>query len=95
MLKKISVQQLQLGMHLKEFCGSWLDHPFWRTGFVLEDPNDIDLILASKIKEVWIDCSLGSDVVAEVKGGAEVTQEPPPPPPPSPPMSEAETWEPV
>ena len=86
MLKKISVQQLQLGMHLKEFCGSWLDHPFWRTGFVLEDPNDIDLILASKIKEVWIDCSLGSDVVAEVKGGAEVTQEPPPPPP-SPPTT--------
>ena len=79
MLKKISVQQLQLGMHLKEFCGSWLDHPFWRTGFVLKDPNDIDLILASKIKEVWIDCSLGSDVVAEVKGGAEVTQAPPPP----------------
>lgn len=87
MLKKISVQQLQLGMHLKEFCGSWLDHPFWRTGFVLKDPNDIDLILASKIKEVWIDCSLGSDVVAEVKGGAEVTQEPPPPPPPSPPTT--------
>jgi putative nucleotidyltransferase with HDIG domain len=84
MLKKISVQQLQLGMHLKEFCGSWLDHPFWRTGFVLKDPNDIDLILASKIKEVWIDCSLGSDVVAEVKGGADVTEAPPPPPPPLP-----------
>ena len=89
MLKKISVQQLQLGMHLKEFCGSWLDHPFWRTGFVLEDPNDIDLILASKIKEVWIDCSLGSDVVAEVKGGAEVTQAAPPPPsPPTTPVVE-------
>lgn len=89
MLKKISVQQLQLGMHLKEFCGSWLDHPFWRTGFVLKDPNDIDLILASKIKEVWIDCSLGSDVVAEVKGGAEVTQAPPPPPsPPTTPVVE-------
>lgn len=88
MLKKISVQQLQLGMHLKEFCGSWLDHPFWRTGFVLKDPNDIDLILASKIKEVWIDCSLGSDVVAEVKGGAEVTQAPPPPSPPTTPVVE-------
>lgn len=88
MLKKISVQQLQLGMHLKEFCGSWLDHPFWRTGFVLKDPNDIDLILASKIKEVWIDCSLGSDVVAEVKGGAEVTQAPSPPSPPTTPVVE-------
>ncbi|NCN71018.1 MAG: DUF3391 domain-containing protein, partial [Betaproteobacteria bacterium] len=34
MLKQISVHQLQLGMHLKAFCGSWMDHPFWRTGFV-------------------------------------------------------------
>jgi len=64
MLKRVSVQQLQLGMHLKEFCGSWMDHPFWRTGFVLRDPNDIKLILASSIKEVWIDCSLGLDVPA-------------------------------
>ncbi len=62
MLKRISVQQLQLGMHLKEFCGSWMDHPFWRTGFVITDPKDITLILASSIKEVWIDSSKGGDV---------------------------------
>ena len=62
MLKKISVQQLRLGMHLKEFCGSWMDHPFWRTGFVLTDAKDITLILASSIKEVWIDCSKGDDL---------------------------------
>lgn len=62
MLKKISVQQLRLGMHLKEFCGSWMDHPFWCTGFVLTDAKDITLILASSIKEVWIDCSKGDDL---------------------------------
>lgn len=62
MLKRIHVDQLHLGMHLKEFCGSWMDHPFWRTGFVIKDPKDIDLILASNIREVWIDCSKGSDV---------------------------------
>jgi len=64
MLKRVRVDQLQLGMHLKEFCGSWMDHPFWRTGFVLNDAKDIDLILASKITEVWIDCSKGDDVAA-------------------------------
>ncbi len=64
MLKRVGVQQLQLGMHLREFCGSWMDHPFWRTGFVLKDAKDIELILASKIKEVWIDCDLGADVPA-------------------------------
>jgi len=61
MLKRIQVDQLQLGMHLKEFCGSWIDHPFWRTGFVLKDPKDIELILASSIKEVMIDVSKGRD----------------------------------
>jgi len=64
MLKRIQVQQLRVGMHLKEFCGSWMDHPFWRNGFVIKDPNDIDLILASKITQVWIDCCKGADVVA-------------------------------
>ena len=64
MLKKITVQQLQLGMHLKEFCGSWMEHPFWRTGFVLNDAKDLASILASSIKEVWIDCDKGGDVPA-------------------------------
>lgn len=63
MLKKIGVHQLTVGMHLKEFCGSWMEHPFWRTGFVITDPKDIQSILSSSIKEVWIDCSKGLDVL--------------------------------
>ena len=39
MLKRISVHQLTVGMHLKEFCGSWMEHPFWRTAFVITDPE--------------------------------------------------------
>ncbi|HEX6733751.1 MAG TPA: HD-GYP domain-containing protein [Azonexus sp.] len=62
MLKKISVEHLRLGMHLHEFCGSWLDHPFWRTKFVLNDPKDIAVICKSNIREVWIDSSRGVDV---------------------------------
>src|SRR3990167_5874836 len=62
MLKKINVDQLTVGMHLKEFCGSWMEHPFWRTGFVIVDAKDIDSILASSIKEVWIDCDKGLDI---------------------------------
>lgn len=64
MLKRISVNQLALGMHLKEFCGSWMEHPFWRSGFVLTDPKDIEAVLTSSIKEVWIDCDKGLDVAA-------------------------------
>ncbi len=62
MLKKISVNQLVLGMYIKEFCGSWMEHPFWRSAFVLNDPKDVQAIVASSIKEVWIDCSQGLDV---------------------------------
>src|SRR5450830_249926 len=63
MLKRISVHQLTLGMHLQEFCGSWMEHPFFRTSFDLKDPKDIETILRSSIKEVWIDCGKGLDVV--------------------------------
>ena len=62
MLKKIDVQQLIVGMYLKEFCGSWMDHPFWRSGFVIDDPNDIQAIKASNIREVWINIAKGLDV---------------------------------
>jgi HD-GYP domain-containing protein (c-di-GMP phosphodiesterase class II) len=78
MLKKIQVQQLRIGMHLKEFCGSWMEHPFWRSGFVITDPKDIESVLASSIKEVWIDVSKGFDVasgepsVSEAESEAEV-----------------------
>jgi len=75
MLKKISVDQLTLGMHLKEFCGSWMEHPFWRSGFVITDPKDLVTIRASAIKEVWIDCDKGKDVAAGEKAVSEAESE--------------------
>jgi len=63
MLKKIAVEHLKVGMHLHEFCGSWMEHPFWRTKFVITNPKDIELVQASSIREVWIDVSKGDDVV--------------------------------
>ena len=65
MLKRIHVQQLTLGMHIDGFCGPWMEHPFWRNHFVLTDPQDIALILASSIQEVWIDTSKGKDIAAD------------------------------
>ena len=49
-------------MHLHELCGSWMDHPFWRSKFTLTDPDDIRRILESGIAEVWIDTDKGLDV---------------------------------
>lgn len=65
MLKRIRTQQLVLGMHVTEFCGSWMEHPFWRAQFVLTDPEDIQRILGSSIQEVWIDAGKGVDVAAD------------------------------
>lgn len=62
MQKKIKVEQLSLGMHIHELCGSWMSHPFWRTNFILKDPEDIQRIRQSGIKEVWIDSAKGLDV---------------------------------
>lgn len=81
MLKKIAVGQLMVGMHLKEFCGSWMEHPFWRNGFVITDVKDISTILASSIKEVWIDSAMGLDISAgevaltEAESDAQVEEE--------------------
>jgi putative nucleotidyltransferase with HDIG domain len=75
MLRKINVKQLRVGMHLKEFCGSWMEHPFWRTAFVITDPADIDAILASSIKEVWIDSAKGLDIAADENATSEAETE--------------------
>ncbi|MEW6590340.1 MAG: HD-GYP domain-containing protein [Pseudomonadota bacterium] len=71
MLKKIKSKDLRLGMHLHELCGSWMEHPFWRTKFTLADPQDIRRILDSGIAEVWIDVSKGLDVPGETSRQAE------------------------
>jgi HD-GYP domain-containing protein (c-di-GMP phosphodiesterase class II) len=70
MLKKIPVEELRLGMHLHAMCGAWLDHPFWRTKFILRDPADLDKLRASSVTEVWIDVAKGSDVAAPAAGVA-------------------------
>ncbi len=62
MLKKISVEHLVLGMHIHELCGSWMEHPFWHTKFVITDTEDLRRVQESGITELWIDVSKGLDV---------------------------------
>lgn len=64
MLKKVRVDELRLGMHLQSLCGAWLDHPFWKTQFVLRDPADLVKLRQSGVAECWIDVSKGLDVAA-------------------------------
>ena len=65
-LKKIPVSQLRLGMHLHALEGKWLDHPFWKSRFVLTDGADIQRLANSQVRECWIDTRLGLDVAPPV-----------------------------
>jgi HD-GYP domain-containing protein (c-di-GMP phosphodiesterase class II) len=72
MLKKIRVDQLEVGMHLHRLCGSWLDHPFWSRRLTLHSRDDLDKLRASGIVECWIDASKGRDVAANDSDDAPV-----------------------
>jgi putative nucleotidyltransferase with HDIG domain len=62
MLKVVSTKQVRLGMFIQELKGAWIDHPFWKKAFKLEDSSDLKKLQASVIKEVVIDTSKGFDV---------------------------------
>ena len=62
MLKKIAVNQLRMGMHLHRLDGAWIDHPFWKARFVIEDAADLKRLHGCGIAECWIDTRLGLDV---------------------------------
>lgn len=65
-LRRIAVSGLEPGMYLHDICGSWLEHPFWRTSFLIEDLRDIERIVAAGIREVWIDLQRGVDIRHDV-----------------------------
>lgn len=64
MLKRIKVVDARVGMFIQEFCGSWMDHPFWKTRFLLDSARDLQRIRNSAISELWIDTAKGLDVPA-------------------------------
>ena len=72
MLKKIAVADLQLGMHLARFEGAWIDHPFWRSRFVVDSEADLSAARSSGVRECWIDTDLGLDVSASAAPVPEV-----------------------
>jgi putative nucleotidyltransferase with HDIG domain len=46
-------------MFIQGFDGSWLDHPFWRTRFVIEKERDLLRVRESAVAAVIIDDALG------------------------------------
>lgn len=63
MLKRISTRQLRVGMFVQELCGSWIEHPFWRSSVALRTEADVRRITDSAVKECVIDTDRGIDVL--------------------------------
>ena len=62
MLKRITPTQVELGMFIHSLEGSWLQHPFWRSSFLLEDHGHLADLRAARVDAVVIDTARGRDL---------------------------------
>ncbi len=70
MLRTVQTSQLKLGMFIHSMEGSWFDHPFWRSRFLLTEDKQLGLIVASGVDRVTIDESKGKSMpVASSEAG--------------------------
>ncbi|MFT6483161.1 MAG: hypothetical protein ACJA2J_002381, partial [Candidatus Azotimanducaceae bacterium] len=65
MIKEILATELVPGMYVEKLNGNWQDHPFWRSSFMLKSQKEINSILASGSKGVWINTAKGHDLPVE------------------------------
>ncbi|MCL4427389.1 MAG: DUF3391 domain-containing protein [Deltaproteobacteria bacterium] len=59
--KKILVEELRVGMFISDLNAPYMDHPFLRNRFMVEDDKTIEKIKESGIRSVYIDPSKGTD----------------------------------
>ena len=77
MNRRIASTDLRLGMYIQKLGGSWLKHPFFRSSFLLTNPEDIKSILEAGITDVWIDEEKGEALHNTVTLTPSPTQESP------------------
>jgi len=61
MIKKVSKEDLKLGMFIHDLNCGWMDHSFFRKRFPLKKEEDLRKIHESGIREVYIDTEKGLD----------------------------------
>src|SRR5690242_5644046 len=69
-------------MYLHALEGNWLDHPFWRSGFLISDDRTLRKVRESGVQHAFIDVVKGADAPPAEPEPVRVTQPTPPPPPP-------------
>ena len=70
-LKKISVNDLQVGMFIVNLGISWIRHPFFRNQLKVNSEKQIEKLKKHNISEVYIDPDRGTDVLPPKFGGEE------------------------
>ena len=58
-LVRVPTSQLRVGMYVNSFCGSWLQHDFFRTSFLIDSPKIVERLQVSGLEAVMIDLSRG------------------------------------
>jgi len=71
--KRIAKDELRLGMYVCGIDGTWLDHPFWKSRFLLTSQSDLDSLRSSAVRGILIDLSKGLDVAAPAAPAPSVT----------------------
>lgn len=69
-------------MFIHKLEGPWLKHPFWKTKFVIDDPETLADLRDSDIEAVVIDVSRGCDVKPRIWTSSPPAAPPPPARPP-------------
>jgi len=63
MLKRIVPGEVRVGMYIDRFEGAWLDHPFWKSRFLVKTAAEVQKVATSAVPALWIDTARGEDVV--------------------------------
>ncbi|MDR6835007.1 MULTISPECIES: HD-GYP domain-containing protein [unclassified Sphingopyxis] len=69
MLLHLKPEQVEIGMFVDAFDGRWIDHPFWRSRFLIETADQLARIRASGVNAVIVDRSrsrMATDAAADV-----------------------------
>lgn len=64
MLRRITPQQLAVGMYIHSISGDWMSHPFWRKSFKIESRKDIQMLRQCDAGDIFIDTDKGRDIPA-------------------------------
>lgn len=76
MLKRITTDEVELGMFIHKLEGNWFSHPFWKRRFLLEDADMLSQLRDSEVGGVVIDTSRGRDAAGRARPPCEIVSGP-------------------